>query len=40
MKSNKKGEGVLGWFSQVERMENDRIAKRVFVGDYAGSCSG
>ena len=25
-------EGVLWWFSYVERMENDRIAKRVYVG--------
>ena len=32
-------EGVLRWFSHLERMENDRIAKRVFVGDCAGSCS-
>ena len=32
-------EGVLLWFGYVERMERDRIAKRVFVGDYAGSRS-
>ena len=25
-------EGVLWWFGHVERMENDRIAKRVYVG--------
>ena len=25
-------EGVLWWFGHMERMENDRIAKRVFVG--------
>ena len=31
-------EGVLQWFSHVERMENDRIAKRVYVGKCAGSC--
>ena len=31
--------GVLGWFSQLERMENNRIAKRVYVGECAGSCS-
>ena len=24
-------EGVLRWFSHVERMERDKIAKRVFV---------
>ena len=24
------GEGVLWWFGHVERMENDRIAKRVY----------
>ena len=27
-------EGVLGWFSHMERMENDRIAKS-YVGEYA-----
>ena len=26
-------EGVLQWFGHVERMENDRIAKRVYVGE-------
>ena len=31
--------GILRWFSHVERMENDRIAKRVFVGERAGSRS-
>ena len=25
-------EGVLRWFCHVKRMENDRIAKRVYVG--------
>ena len=25
-------EGVFWWFSHVKRMENDRIAKRVYVG--------
>ena len=25
-------EGVLQWFSHVERMENDRISKRFYVG--------
>ena len=30
-------EGLLRCFSQVERMENDRIAKKVYVGECAGS---
>ena len=30
---------VLNWFSHVERMENDRIAKRFYVGEFAGSSS-
>ena len=25
-------EGVLRWSGQVERMENNRVAKRVYVG--------
>ena len=33
------GEGVLRWFGHVERMERDRIAKRVYVGECAGSRS-
>ena len=32
-------EGVLWWFGHVKRMESDRIAKRVYVGECAGSCS-
>ena len=32
-------EGVLRWFSHVERMERDRIAKRVYVGERASSRS-
>ena len=32
-------EGVLWWLGHVERMESDRITKRVYVGDCAGSCS-
>ena len=31
--------GVLWCFSHMERMENDRIAKRVYVGECASSCS-
>ena len=33
----KTDEGVLRWFGHVERMERDRIAKRVYVGESAGS---
>ena len=29
-------EGVLRWFSHVERMENDRITKTVYVEEYDG----
>ena len=25
-------EGVLHWFSHVEKMENDRIAKSLYIG--------
>ena len=32
-------EGVLRWFANVERMERDIIAKRVYVGDCACSHS-
>ena len=30
---------VLQWFGHVEKIENDRIAKRVYVGECSGSCS-
>ena len=30
-------EGVLRWFSHVERIENDRIAKRAYIGKCADS---
>ena len=30
---------ALQWFGHVERMKNDRIAKRVYVRAYAGSRS-
>ena len=33
------GESILRWFDHVERMENDRIAKRVHVGECDGSRS-
>ena len=32
-------EGVLRCFGHVERTENDRIAKRVYVGECTGSRS-
>ena len=32
-------EDMLQWFGHLERMERDRIAKRVYVQEYAGSCS-
>ena len=32
-------EGVLRWFGHGERMERDKIAKRVYVGECAGSRS-
>ena len=32
-------EGVLRWFGHVERMEKNRIAKRVYVGECDGSRS-
>ena len=32
-------EDVLHWFSHVEMMENDRIAKRLYVGEFADSTS-
>ena len=31
--------GVLRWFIHLARMNNDRIAKRVYVGECAGSHS-
>ena len=30
-------EGVPRWFGHVEKMERDRIAKRAYVGECAGS---
>ena len=33
-------DGSVFWcFSHLERMENDKIAKTVYVGECAGSCS-
>ena len=32
-------EGILQWFGHVKRMENNRIAKRVYVRECAGSRS-
>ena len=31
--------GVLQWFSHVERIEKDRIAKRIYAGECADSHS-
>ena len=28
--------GVLRWFGHVQKIENDRIAKRVYVGERGG----
>ena len=32
-------EGAIRWFGHVERMKKDRIAKRIYVGECAGSRS-
>ena len=32
-------EDVLNWFSHVERMENDIIAKSLYIGEFASSSS-
>ena len=32
-------EDVLRWYGHVERRERDRIAKRVYVGEYSGGRS-
>ena len=32
-------EGILRWFDHVERMERDRITKRVYVEECAGNRS-
>ena len=32
-------DGVLRWYDNGERIENDMNAKRVYVGYCAGSCS-
>ena len=32
-------EGVPRWFGHVERVEKERIVKRVYVGECAGSRS-
>ena len=32
-------EGFLRWFGHMERMENERTAKRVYVEECAGSHS-
>ena len=30
-------ESVLHWFGHIERMKNDRIAKRMYIGVCVGS---
>ena len=32
-------EGMLQWFGHLEMMESDRTAKRIYVGECAGSHS-
>ena len=32
-------EGVFLWFGHVERIENDRISKSVYVGEWVDICS-
>ena len=32
-------EGVFRWFVHVERMERDRVAKYIYVGEHAGNRS-
>ena len=32
-------EGMLQWFGHMERMESNRFAKRVYVGECVASCS-
>ena len=36
---NDYNEGILLWLGHVERTENDRVAKRFYVGEYARSRS-
>ena len=31
--------GLLRWFGHVERMESDKTAKKVYVGECASCCS-
>ena len=35
--SDERIDGALWWFGHVERMENDRFAKRIYIGECAGS---
>ena len=30
-------ESILCWFGNIEKMEDDRIAKRVYMGECVGS---
>ena len=32
-------EGVFRWFGHVQKIKIDLIAKRVYIGECAGSCS-
>ena len=37
MKKGVDERGIPPWYGHVERMENDRIAKKIYVGECIGS---